>query len=64
MRVPKRNSKALVPTRSVERLYAQALKAQPFLRDTLDQAVFARALDHSGGHRFRDAPPAEPDIAR
>ncbi len=64
MRVPKRNSKALVPTRSVERLYAQALTAQPFLRDQLAQAVFARALDRSVGHRFRDAPPAETDVVR
>ncbi len=64
MRVPKRNSKALVPTRSVERLYAQALTAQPFLRDQLAQTVFARALDRSVGHRFRDAPPAETDVVR
>ncbi|TDI20390.1 MAG: sigma-70 family RNA polymerase sigma factor [Acidobacteria bacterium] len=64
MRVPKRNSKALAPTRSVERLYAQALTAQPFLRDQLAQAVFARALDRSVGHRFRDAPPAETDVVR
>lgn len=64
MRVPKRNSKALVPTRSVERLYAQALTAQPFLRDQLAQAVFARALDRSVAHRFRDATPVKTDVVR
>lgn len=64
MRVPKRNSKALVPTRSVERLYAQALTAQSFLRDQLAQAVFARALDRSVAHRFRDATPVKTDVVR
>ena len=64
MRVPNKNSKALVPTRSVERLYARALTAQPFLRDRLEQAVFARALDRSVCHRFRDATPAETDVVR
>ncbi len=64
MRVPNRNSKALVPTRCVERLYAHALTAQPFLRDQLEQAVFARALDRSVGHRFRDATAAETDVVR
>ena len=62
--VPNRNSTALVPTRSVNRLYARALTAHPFLRDRLEQAVFARALDRSVGHRFRDATPAETDVVR
>ncbi len=62
--VPNRNSTALVPTRSVDRLYARALTAHPFLRDRLEQAVFARALDRSVGHRFRDATPAETDVVR
>ncbi len=64
MRVPNRNIKALVPTRSVARLYAQALTAQSFLRDRLEQQVFARALDRSVGHRFRDATPTETDVVR
>jgi len=62
--VPNRNSTALVPTRAVDRLYARALTAQPFLRDRLEQAVFARALDRSVGHRFRDATPPETEVVR
>ena len=64
MRVPNRNSKALVPTPSVRRLYRQALRAHPFLQDRLPQAVFGRALERSVGHRFRDGTPAEMDVVR
>ena len=64
MRVPNRNGKALVPPRSVARLYAQALTAQPLLRGRLEQAVFARALERSVGHRFGDATPAETEVVR
>ena len=64
MRVPNRNSKALVPTPFVRRLYRQALRVHPFLRDRLQQAVFGRALERSVGHRFRDGTPAEMDVVR